>query len=164
MDHPPAHRQGVGHDLVGQVDAAQRVEPTFGDRQVDRAPSLGRAVARVGTPFVHAHSTTPAGEEAGQQAPSEPSADDGDLVVIVRTHEGAPRMSARAAAARQQSWYVEYSGTGARRTMSGCAGVDDDSVLVAKPAGDLPSPVADAQRQLRPSTVRVARRHDLRPV
>ena len=80
MDHPPAHRQGVGHDLIGQADAAQGVEAALGDRQVDRPTALGLPGARVGTALVHRHREPRRAEEAREQAAGEPAADDGDLV------------------------------------------------------------------------------------
>ncbi len=140
MDHPPAHRQGVGHDLVGEIDAAQGVETTLGDRQVDRTSTLGRPAARVGTPLVHPHSVASAGEEAGEQAPGEPGADDGNLVVIVRAHEATPSIWAKALGCPPT---VVVRGVERHRGEADdvrLARVDDDAVLMTKSVGDVPSP------------------------
>ena len=65
VDHPAAHRQRVGHHLLGQPDAAQRVQAPLGERQVDRATALGGAGARVGAALVEGHRVAAPGQEAG---------------------------------------------------------------------------------------------------
>ena len=91
VDHPPAHRQGVGHDRPVEVDAAQCVETALGDRQVDRSPALRCAGTRVRTPFVDAHRLAPPREVAREQAAGEAATDDGDVWLAPGRVTIAPR-------------------------------------------------------------------------
>ena len=115
VDHAAGHRNRAGHHGRLQPDAPEGVETALGDREVDRPAALDLAIARIAATLVHRHQHSAPGQEARQQAAGEAGADDRHVFVVGHV----PIDSRSARAARQQSWYVEYSGTGARRTMSG---------------------------------------------
>ena len=88
-------------------------------RLIDR-PRSACPAPRVEAAFVDPHRQAAAAEEAGEQAAGESAADDGHVVADICADSGHVPMTRRSARRRrQQSWYVEYSGAGARRTMSG---------------------------------------------
>ena len=81
MHHAAAHHHGlVEHRTVG-ARGAERMQPAFGEREVDRAPADEPVQARIAPPLEDIDGPTALRQERGEQAAGKAGADEGEVAI-----------------------------------------------------------------------------------
>lgn len=79
MDHAAAHRDGVLKHFVCDAELFERVDPTGGEREIDRASADKIAFARIGAAFVKIDLVSAPSEMRGEQSAGQSTADENEL-------------------------------------------------------------------------------------